>query len=355
MVSKPTNKLFPSYWPYPLTPKSDELLSSWLARNSFYTGVNPYRFCERLLPSTPIWDRDIDRYTPAKLNEKLSIYSGESIETIESMTFRKMQKNVPSNWLDVEAITPMILSIGIHGRSRNNFGLQYCPYCLGENPYFRKHWRFAFYTYCDRHSFQLLDACQYCEEKIIPHKSERVDLCWSCNRSLSLIRPNDTNFLSLRRNQLLTVSSEGVVGCNLSIDFSTTNFLRNIRNLIKVIVEVDGGELTSSLKGKKLQYELLRVDARRKITKILEEVMAEWPVSFHKYMVGNNVTQRKFERSVFDEFIMREIDKLPVGRKVYRAYNPVVYTQELRNLKRRSKSQYRVDRANLLLKDCNGG
>lgn len=352
MASKLTSDSLPSYWPYPLTPKPGELLSSWLARNSFYSGLNPYRFCQRLLPNTPIWDRDIDRYIPIKVAEELSLLSGISCTIIESMTFGVMQKNAYSNWSEIEAVTPMILSLGMHGRSRFHFGLQYCPYCLNENPYFRKCWRLAFNTHCDQHGCQLLDACPSCEEKIIPHRAEHVDLCWKCKRSLSLSNVSEAAASVLPKKQRLSVSPDGVICCDLSLGTSSTAILRNFRSLIKVVVEVNHDKLVNTSGSKKLQFELLRVNARKEITKILEEIIAAWPESFHKYMVRNNVTQRKFSKSKYDEFMTCEIEKLPIGRKVHRVYKPVVYTEELKNLRRRSINQYRVDRSSILLKDC---
>ena len=55
------------------------------------------------------------------------------------------------------------------------YGQQFCPACLAEdvNPYFRKRWRVAFYTFCTKHNIMMLDRCPECGSGVTFHRIEQ--------------------------------------------------------------------------------------------------------------------------------------------------------------------------------------
>src|SRR5438552_475194 len=66
--------------------------------------------------------------------------------------------------IDGNGVSPWLLSIGLRGGRRHRPWLQYCPYCLHDDPdpYFRRRWRLTFVTVCPPHRCRLLDRCAAC-------------------------------------------------------------------------------------------------------------------------------------------------------------------------------------------------
>lgn len=77
---------------------------------------------------------------------------------------------------------------------RSHYGLMYCPRCLSEDktPYWRKQWRYSFYTACPKHKIFLTDRCWHCYKSVKLLKmdvSDRVVYCSNCGSNLSLTKP----------------------------------------------------------------------------------------------------------------------------------------------------------------------
>ncbi len=78
---------------------------------------------------------------------------------------------------------------------RTHYGLMYCPKCLQEDniPYFRKKWRYFFYTACPKHKIFLTDRCWYCYKPIKLFKmqvTDKIRCCSHCGADLSLTQTN---------------------------------------------------------------------------------------------------------------------------------------------------------------------
>lgn len=58
--------------------------------------------------------------------------------------------------------------------TRTGYGLQFCPKCLAADPepYFRKRWRVAFYTWCTIHDTMLHERCPQCGAPVIFQRRE---------------------------------------------------------------------------------------------------------------------------------------------------------------------------------------
>lgn len=184
-------------WPVHLKALPDELLSSWLVRLAHGNGLKVQTFCALVFGrNRPIWNRDIDKFAPDWLLEKLSEATGSSIESVintslrsyEGVAYETHQPNGNTRW-----ITPL----GIYHRTHRSPGLCYCPQCLADDPepYFRKRWRLAFTTVCTEHHLYLLNSCPKCAALVAPHRSDMrgkrdypTDIlsahCWKCGFDL---------------------------------------------------------------------------------------------------------------------------------------------------------------------------
>lgn len=185
-----------NYWPAHPQPLPDELLSSWLVRIAHANGLKLQTFCDQVFgKERQLWNRDIDRLAPDWLIRKLHAHTGASLQAARHTTlsayrgrlFRQRQLSGQLRW---------ILPLRVFHRKRLGFGVQFCPKCLAEDaePYFRRRWRVAFYTFCPRHDVLLGDRCPRCGAPVAFHRRELghpqttdsgpMALCHACDYDL---------------------------------------------------------------------------------------------------------------------------------------------------------------------------
>lgn len=190
------NGLSGNLWPIHLKPYPDELLSSWLVRLAHAHGLKLQTFCGIVFgQGKNIWNRDIDKLAPDWLLHHLATATGTSIERVKDTTlksyegilYKSHQPNGNTKWIN---------PLGIYHRTHKAYGLQYCPICLAHDkePYFRKYWRLAFYTECEKHHILLHDRCPSCGSPINFHRVEMgirslikprsIVNCYKCNNDL---------------------------------------------------------------------------------------------------------------------------------------------------------------------------
>lgn len=161
-------------WPVHLKPYPNELLSSWLVRLAHGHGLKLQTFCAIVFGRDKnIWNRDIDKFAPDWLIEHIAVATGTSIKDVinttlksyEGIVYETHQSNGNTKWIN---------PLGIYHRTHKHYGLQYCPICLAHDkePYFRKYWRLAFYTECEKHHILLHDRCPNCGDPINFHRVE---------------------------------------------------------------------------------------------------------------------------------------------------------------------------------------
>lgn len=161
-------------WPIHFKPQPDELLSSWVVRLAHAHALKIHTFCRLLHGSDlQIWNRDIDRQAPDWLIKGLcwntaSSYAqgfGATLQAYAGTLFRESRDGYVQKW---------ILPLQMYHQTRTGFGMQFCPRCLAEDaePYYRKRWRVALYTYCSIHHCLLLDRCPQCGAPVIFHRRE---------------------------------------------------------------------------------------------------------------------------------------------------------------------------------------
>jgi hypothetical protein len=185
-------------WPIHLKPYPNEILSSWMVRLAHANGLKVHTFYSLVLGHKKnIWNRDIDKSAPEWLLETLCSFTGTSPQDIfnttlrsyEGVLYEKHQSCGNTQWLN---------PLGLYHRVHNDYGLQFCPICLGQDmdPYYRKFWRLGFYTECEKHHILLHDRCPDCGKAVNFHRVElgkknkikpkSLSSCYECDFDLRL-------------------------------------------------------------------------------------------------------------------------------------------------------------------------
>jgi len=161
-------------WPVHLKPLPDELLSSWLVRLACAHGLKVQTFSRLLAGSSyQIWNRDIDRNAPQWLLDALCRNTATSAEDGFGTTLKAYEGKLYRSYHE-SYLLQWILPLQIRRFKRIGYGLQFCPGCLVEDvdPYFRRRWRVAFYTWCSQHNAMLHDRCPSCGASVNFHRRD---------------------------------------------------------------------------------------------------------------------------------------------------------------------------------------
>lgn len=167
------NKQF-ELWPCHPKPLDDELLSCWLVRIAHANNLKVQTFCDRVFGhDRQIWNRDIDRFAPRWLINRLSTQTGTPLKVAHETALTTYRVHLYPKRRNSGVLT-WILPLEIWHRKHNGYGLQFCPACLAEDeiPYFRKRWRVALYTFCTKHNAMMLDRCPSCGASVCFHRTE---------------------------------------------------------------------------------------------------------------------------------------------------------------------------------------
>lgn len=175
-------------WPIHFQPKSDELLSSWLARLAVVYTRSYLAFTQAIAAfasssnTVGNFRRDWDCFASPDVLHFLADVTTTPIQVIESAMLLGYST-------ETLALTPYWLL--------SDSAIQYCPLCLSQDqvPYFRREWRFAFITCCEIHESFLADACPACSVAIscVPSRCNQEDrtvyfalkYCHNCKADLS--------------------------------------------------------------------------------------------------------------------------------------------------------------------------
>lgn len=150
-------------WPARPSPLTDESLSSWLIRIANSQGLNVVEFVKAAWPGRPLLARDLDKFAPQDVVDRLASGVGVTSELAEGTTLRCFE-GVLFERLVASGPSPWVLRAGVYNRVRYGHGQQWCPHCLAEDPipYYRLPWRLSFSSTCGRHGVILADRCGDC-------------------------------------------------------------------------------------------------------------------------------------------------------------------------------------------------
>lgn len=184
---------------FPLRPRllPDELLSSWLVRLAGANRMKVHHLMQLLTGRMrgSHWGIDIDRTFTDDFLARLAVKTATPLDRIHEATVPEVALRVAGTH-QPNSNTAWVLPLRIAGQKRKGFGMQYCPLCLKvtKRPYFRRSWRIAFYTECERHHVLMEDRCRTCDAPVqffrseLGKRSERVGVplnyCMSCGTAL---------------------------------------------------------------------------------------------------------------------------------------------------------------------------
>lgn len=151
-------------WPAHPKPLPDELLSSWIVRVAEANGIKLETMTHQLFGSYRLpWNRDIDRLAPKWLLKEICAHTGTGYWDAYRTTLAGYRTRLYRHRKDSGQLR-WILPVIINSTKREGYGIQFCPQCLttDKEPYFRRKWRVAFYTFCPEHRIMLHDCCPNC-------------------------------------------------------------------------------------------------------------------------------------------------------------------------------------------------
>jgi hypothetical protein len=362
-------------WAFRLAPLPDELLSSCLARNARAHGLSPYRFLALFRQGDPAWDRDFDR-DPAALGRAGHAAPGKDWLTdladlmslpradLARATLTSERALLGGPRLPVRGDTPLILSAGIHHRTRTRHALQFCPDCLLEGvPHFRKEWRLAFVVACPAHGRALADACGVCGATVVPHRSftGRLADCHRCgcdigsgeSASGGLVVSAGAVALQSGMSATLRGKADGVTGPWVD---------REVFDVVRCLIAASApapvqarlratlaaGDAQAGRDGRQ-RLEQCRLVVRASWLELVAAWMADWPDSFHAGAEASGLTRRSFARLLVPPSLATEVARLPAGVRRDRSWEPVLEEPVLRRLRRADPVAYRLVRASRIL------
>lgn len=138
----------PPFWTGHRQPLSGESFSSWFFAQGFSNGYSPQRFMQKLGLFRTDWDQ-VD-LTEKKMDPILKVIAGGRDRALEmTLTGYGIQKSL-WNYLPLREGA-------------------FCRSCLLEDPvpYFRRSWRFSFYTFCPIHLVNLSATCSKCQSTFV--------------------------------------------------------------------------------------------------------------------------------------------------------------------------------------------
>jgi len=346
-------------WPFPIRPRTDELLTSWLVRVANAHAHPPTLFTSFHLPSAATWNRDLDRTCSDDLAERIGAAGGLDPSEVIAMTLRPWLPRLTQGFRPDRGILPLILAAGIRHRTRTLHALQYCPACIADEPTsFRRQWRLAFVVACPKHQVVLADSCPRCDAPVIPHRGppNYLSRCHVCEGHLAFGHAARTPPAAVTRLQ--ETLSETLNGRIEGPPFSTDTGLRTFRQLAGMLGSRWRQErLRCALKlppaehrEESPKFETSRVAKRVDLTETVALWTRDWPQSFVEGAKAIGLTQQTFARSRPSPEFAAVLKELPTGRARNRPpWKSLIEDAELRRLRRRDPDAARLLREQRLI------
>lgn len=323
----------------------DELLSSVLMRAAHARGIGALPLAHRLIGRMPLWNRDLDRTTSTALIEGLAVALDCDPTRLKETLLIPTANVAPRTHL---RMVPWITPVGVFHCARGRFGLQYCPVCLSERPYFRRMWRLAFITACADHRVQLRDACPSCRSPIILHRQRFTLSRCTCGAFLDRRLPGDhAAELPLLARQLtsdwqaLTASppaEQTMAGIG--------DLVNGWHTIVRWMVIVRRHTRTERTRAER--FEFLRTAERHRWLVGLERMRRQWPTSLIRTAASVGLTQRSFQGLQQPSWLAEVIQLLPDGIRHDRGGRSRLLRQQLRRVHRSKDPGWRSERVLLL-------
>lgn len=171
-------------WAYRPSPYDDELLSSWFLRTAYGLELKPFALAHMTWSAhPPVLTRDIDNMADPRVVGGMAAKTCVPVERAWATTLAAYNGYLTNHYV-AGGRNAWILPLGVRHRLRKRSGLQFCPVCLTDMPYFRRQWRLGFVTCCSAHECRLNDCCPDCGAALEPHRSAALHICARCKSDL---------------------------------------------------------------------------------------------------------------------------------------------------------------------------
>lgn len=180
-------------WPSRPQLIESEVLSSWLSRIASAHGLSYYDFLKVVMAESVPQNFDLDRVGDQSVLDLAGRHTATSPESIWNSTLIADEGRIFSQAPPETAdwIVPIVLR---HSRSATHT-LPCCPICLNRDaqPFYRKHWRYAFYAICPEHGL-LRNDCPHCGHPYSYLTADRLRSTNTCSGTIGHCRGCGSNF-----------------------------------------------------------------------------------------------------------------------------------------------------------------
>lgn len=181
-------------------PKPGECFSSLIQRIAEQNCENPLQIIKYLSGTSNFKMRKLDSTPKEKIDlEKFSYLASLCHEDISATMLKSILPKFNLEHMTHKSdVSTFLLNFLEHSR-------KFCPYCIGENKFYKLIWQIKEIHFCKKHNIKLENTCPCCNKPIsILSEKTRVGFCEYCNFNLADAPPlkyqtnqMDLNYLSL--------------------------------------------------------------------------------------------------------------------------------------------------------------
>ncbi|MBD3818088.1 MAG: TniQ family protein [Brevundimonas diminuta] len=267
-------------------------MSSWFLRAAEAMEMKPYALGHIAWRSTPPpLTRDIDGIADDRILAILSASTLTPIEQCRATTLASYEGVLFESHQPLGR-TAWIMPLGVRARTRLSPGLQYCPACMQQSPYYRRLWRVSWATACVEHKLRLLDRCSHCASILAPFRA-RGFACFNCGAVLADGQRLPASEMVLRfqmRQEAILAQGWGELGPS-HFPYSVQYF-QTIRHVARSLslgaratafhaaaAETWGGD-PSPHEGEKRDIDVLAANDRHRLFDLVSRLLEDWPERF---------------------------------------------------------------------------
>lgn len=254
--------------------------------------MKPYALGHIAWRSTPPpLTRDIDGIADDRILTILSASTLTPIEQCRATTLASYEGVLFESHQPLGRTT-WIMSLGVRARTRLSPGLQYCPACLEQAPYYRRLWRVSWATACVEHRLRLLDRCSHCASILAPFRA-RGFACFNCGTALAdgqRLPANEMVVSFQMQQEAILAQGWGELGTS-QFPYSMQYF-QTVRHVARslslgprattfrtIAAESWGGD-PSPYESTKRDIDVLTATDRHRLFDLVSRLLVDWPERF---------------------------------------------------------------------------
>lgn len=301
-------------------PLPNELLTHWFMRLAHSNQVKAQTLADRLFGrQSAFWARDQDKLASPAVILRLADMTGKNPDDLLALTLAPFE-GILYQHHNPNGNTRWIMPLGVYHRTRRGYGLQFCPLCLATDaePYFRRSWRLAFATVCERHGVLMHDRCHRCGAPVaffrreLGHREERqfdpMAKCHACDSDLSHASALDPSagdaHALIQLRSLVTFHGMGWLFCGnetyqyghlfMDVLHRMCNFLSSTKGKNLLAVAVDESQLVAmDVTENGRDFESRSLKERHYLLLAALWLLMDWPNRFIQSCIQAKTTQSR--------------------------------------------------------------